>query len=177
VLRRLRQEPELADWFRSFRGPISARPRGAGQAVAVKIVVGVDGSACSTRAVEWCAEYAPALKADVVVVHSVDIPVSVSSEFGIGPIGMPFPPELDRDELRRVIEREWCAPLTDAKLAFRVELTDGSPAPAIIAIAQQEAADLVVVGRRGRGGFAELLLGSTSHHLSHHLGRPLLIVS
>jgi nucleotide-binding universal stress UspA family protein len=143
----------------------------------MKIVVAVDGSAWSTRAVEWCAEYAPALKGEVVVVHSVDIPVYVSSEFGIGPIAMPMPPELDRDELRDVIEREWCAPLTKANVSFRVELTHGSPAPAIMAVAEQEAADLVVVGRRGRGGFAELLLGSTSHHLSHHLGRPLLIVS
>lgn len=30
--------------------------------------------------------------------------------------------------------------------------------------------------RRGRGGFGKLLLGSTSHHLSHHLDRPLVIV-
>ena len=37
-------------------------------------------------------------------------------------------------------------------------------------------ADLVVTGKRGRGGFAELLLGSTSHVLSHHLDRPLVIV-
>ena len=129
------------------------------------------------RAVAWCAEHAPALKAEVVVVHSVDIPLFVSSEFGIGPIALPMPPELYLDELRGVIEREWCAALTAAKVAFRVELTDGAPAPAIMAVAEREAADLVVVGRRGRGGFAELLLGSTSHHLSHHLGRPLLIVS
>ena len=30
--------------------------------------------------------------------------------------------------------------------------------------------------RRGRGGFAELLLGSTSHQLTHHVDRPLVIV-
>ena len=54
---------------------------------------------------DGCAEYAPALKAEVVVVHSVDIPVFVSSEFGIGPIAMPMPPELNRDELRRAASR------------------------------------------------------------------------
>ena len=42
--------------------------------------------------------------------------------------------------------------------------------------AKTEKADLVVTGKRGRGGFAELILGSTSHVLSHHLDRPLVIV-
>jgi nucleotide-binding universal stress UspA family protein len=38
-------------------------------------------------------------------------------------------------------------------------------------------ADLVVVGRRGHGGVAELLLGSVSHELSHHCKRPVLLIS
>lgn len=38
-------------------------------------------------------------------------------------------------------------------------------------------ADLVVVGRRGRGGVAELLVGSVSHELSHHCKRPVLLIS
>jgi nucleotide-binding universal stress UspA family protein len=42
--------------------------------------------------------------------------------------------------------------------------------------AKAEQAELVVIGRRGRGGFAELFLGSTSHALTHHLDRPLLSV-
>jgi nucleotide-binding universal stress UspA family protein len=42
--------------------------------------------------------------------------------------------------------------------------------------ARSEGAELVVTGRHGRGGFAELVLGSTSHELSHHLDRPLVIV-
>ena len=75
-----------------------------------------------------------------------------------------------------MIERDWCAPLTKAHVAFRTVVTDGSPAAAIIAVAQHEQADLVVTGRRGLGGFKELLLGSTSHELSHHLDCPLVIV-
>jgi nucleotide-binding universal stress UspA family protein len=46
----------------------------------------------------------------------------------------------------------------------------------LIEIARTEGAELVVTGRRGRGGFAELLLGSTSHQLTHHVDRPLVIV-
>ena len=53
---------------------------------------------------------------------------------------------------------------------------NGSATVGLLNAARDEDADLVVVGRRGLGGFAELLLGSTSHQLSQHLGRPLLIV-
>jgi nucleotide-binding universal stress UspA family protein len=55
-------------------------------------------------------------------------------------------------------------------------VTDGPPASAIIAIAEEGQAGLVATGRRGLGGFVDLLLGSTTHHLAVHLDRPLLIV-
>ena len=72
--------------------------------------------------------------------------------------------------------REAFAPLAPSGIAFRAVVVEGSPAAALIELARKEDVDLVVAGRRGRGGFAELLLGSTTHHLSHHLDRPLVIV-
>lgn len=95
---------------------------------------------------------------------------------GFGAVPIPMPTEPDRKALRAVVEGEWCAPMAKANVAFRVVVTDGGPAPAIMAVADKEAADLVVTGRRGRGGFAELLLGSTSHQLALHLARPLVII-
>jgi nucleotide-binding universal stress UspA family protein len=140
----------------------------------MKIIVGVDGSTSSARAVEWCAVHARALDAEVVAVFSIDLPVYGASGFGYLPI--PTPAEPDREELHDVMQREWCAPLSKASVPFRAVVMDGSAAPAIIALAEKEGADLVVTGRRGRGGFTELLLGSTSHQLSLHLNRPLVIV-
>jgi len=84
--------------------------------------------------------------------------------------------EDDRAQLEDVITREWCKPLASAGVRFRVELKDGSAAAVLLHAADEEDADLVVTGRRGRRGFAELLLGSTSHQVSHHLTRPVLIV-
>jgi len=78
--------------------------------------------------------------------------------------------------LRARMTDDWCAPLTKAAVPFRVVLMEGAPAPSIIQAAKTEQADLVVVGRRGRGGFAELVLGGTSYVLTHHIDRPLLIV-
>jgi nucleotide-binding universal stress UspA family protein len=51
---------------------------------------------------------------------------------------------------------------------YRTIFEDGRAASVIDAVAEREGADLVVVGRRGLGGVAELLLGSVSHELSHH---------
>ena len=139
----------------------------------MKIIVGVDGSDQANRAVEWCATYAVALDAEVVAVHAIETPVFVPV------IGSELPPPLsreDRAELSDRVTNAWCAPLAKANIPFRVELLDGGPALAITEAAKTEQADLVVVGRRGQGGFAELLLGSTSYALVHHLNRPLLIV-
>ena len=137
-------------------------------------MVGVDGSEPAKRAVAWCARYAGALGAEVVVLHAIDMP------FYVSPVPasvetQPLSPE-DRAELGDQVTNEWCSPLAAANVPFRVVLIDHDPALAIMRVAREEQADFVVVGRRGLGGFAEMLLGSTSYALTHHLDRPLLII-
>jgi nucleotide-binding universal stress UspA family protein len=139
-----------------------------------KIVVGVDGSDHAQRAVEWCAAYAPVLDADVVVVHAVEVPTYVG--LGAPYIWLRFATAEQREARRDLAARDWCKPLANAGVCFRVVVVDGESAPALMEAARTEDAALVVTGRRGRGGFKELLLGSTSHHLAHHLDRPLVIV-
>jgi nucleotide-binding universal stress UspA family protein len=138
------------------------------------IVVGVDGSEHSARAVAWCAQNAPALDAEVVAIHALETPVYAAP----GMLSLPYPPlgQEQRDELRDVVSRDWCKALADAGVPYRALLVEGSPTIVLIDAARAENAALVVVGRRGRGGFAELVLGSTSHQLTHHLDRPLVIV-
>ena len=140
----------------------------------MKIIIGVDGSEYSRRALEWCARYGPALNAEVVAVHAVEIPIYASP--GASYVPLPALSEQDHERLRDVVTNDWCKPLADAHVPYKVELLDGAATAVIMSIAESEDADLVVTGRRGRSGFTELLLGSTSHQLSHHLGRPVLIV-
>jgi nucleotide-binding universal stress UspA family protein len=140
----------------------------------MKILVGIDGSEASLRALGWCANHAGQLGAEVVAVHTIDLPIVVSPT--VPGFNLPDFRPVDREAIEETATKEWCAPLREAEVPFRVLLRDGAPAESIIEAARTENADLVVTGSRGRGGFAELLLGSTSHALSHHLHRPLLII-
>ncbi len=137
-------------------------------------MVGVDGSDPARRAVEWCAAHAEALRAEVVVVHALETPTYA----GAGPpyIWLKSPTPEQREARHDLVARDWCKPLADAGVPFRVVIIDGEPAPALMEAATREDAALIVTGRRGHGGFKKLVLGSTSHHLVHHLGRPLVIV-
>ena len=90
------------------------------------------------------------------------------------------PAEFDPD-FRRELESEfrdkWCAALREAGVPYHAVIDYGRPATLINQVADKVDADLVVVGRRGRGGLAELLLGSTSHELTHASRRPVVVVS
>ena len=70
----------------------------------------------------------------------------------------------------------WCAPFRDANVEYEALLVDGVVAEALMKVAADVGADLVVVGRRGHGGFSEFVLGSVSHTLSHRCDVPVVIV-
>jgi nucleotide-binding universal stress UspA family protein len=139
----------------------------------MNIIVGVDGSEGSQRAIEWCAKYAGALGAKVIAVHAIDIPVYAMRLDVFAP---PLYDDADRERILETLRGEWCNTLAEENVPFEAKVVDGYPANVIIEVAHRERADLVVTGRRGLSGFKEMMLGSTSHHLSHHLATPLVIV-
>ena len=134
-----------------------------------RIVVGVDGSENAQRALGWALLLARQFDAELVAVHAVGL----LAHLGEGP---PVPSHSHLEKLRRAFESEWCALLQTSTVARRLRLEDGPPVPVLLATAEQEAADLIVVGSRGAGGFPELLLGSTSHHVAERASQPVLIV-
>jgi nucleotide-binding universal stress UspA family protein len=137
--------------------------------MAVKcILVGTDGSTHAQRALRWAADLANQTGAEVVAAHVVGLLVTTPD----GP--MPSTPFHDR--LRSSLEGEWTAELRSAGVPVRCRLVEGSAVTALLQLAENESADLIVLGSRGAGGFSELHLGSTSHQVALYADRPVTII-
>lgn len=138
-----------------------------------RIVVGLDGSAHSNAAVKWAVRMAKGMGSQVIAVYAVDVPMYFPQPYGI-------PVQFDeewRAAMKSEFEDKWCKPLKAAGVRYRTVMEDGRAASVVGAVANRENADIVVVGRRGRGGVKELLLGSVSHALVLHSERPVLVIS
>jgi nucleotide-binding universal stress UspA family protein len=144
-----------------------------------RIVVGVDGSDGAARAVVWTARLARTTGAQVVAAHAIEMPIFLDG-YPLVAGSIPAEPwdvawKEWREHEHETLELQWCRPLAEAGVRYRAETIEGGP-KALIELAESEDADAIVVGRRGRGGFAELVLGSFSHHLVHHSHRPVIVV-
>jgi nucleotide-binding universal stress UspA family protein len=132
------------------------------------IVVGVDHSPAAQRAAGWAAELAPLLGAQVSAVHALGLLVPLGGEL--------VPAHAHRDEIREVAEREWCAPLADAGVAFRLRVREQPAIDALVDEIDELSAELAVVGTRGPGLPAEQAMGSTALHLLQEATVPVLVV-
>jgi len=146
-----------------------------------KIVVGVDGSQGGLQALDWALAEAHVRQAPLHVVHAWMLPLidALPEPWAVG--SPPFgPPDEDvHDHLEETARRVLDASLDRARsaqpgLEVRGELVESRPAAALLEAARD--ADLLVVGSRGRGGFAGLLLGSVSAQCVHHAPCPVVVV-
>jgi nucleotide-binding universal stress UspA family protein len=136
------------------------------------VVVGVDGSAVSAAAIRFAADEAARRGAALVAVHAWHAP-AVTGPGDMMPLV--YDPELVAVEEGRVLA-ESVAGLRERypDVPVRREVVEG-PARRVLADRSYDA-QLVVVGDRGHGGFAGLLLGSVSQHLIYHAGCPVAVV-
>ncbi|MEU7021294.1 universal stress protein [Streptomyces sp. NPDC048717] len=135
-----------------------------------RIVVGVDGSAPSLRALKWAARQAAATGDTVQAVISWEYPASWATL-------MPgVPPGFDPQHLAEQILDETVSQALPADQAAAVTLTvvGGNPSQALIDAAKD--ADLLVVGDRGRSGFKAAVLGSVSSNVAQHAPCPVVVV-
>jgi nucleotide-binding universal stress UspA family protein len=136
------------------------------------IVVGVDGSPGSRKALTWAAAEAADHGADLVVLnvweHTLMPPagsVSVSEHY------VPEPSQTTADELLQVIKEELGE---EPRVLVRPHVKQGRPAKVLID--ESSNADLLVVGKRGHGGFAGLVLGSVSQHVAAYAKCPVAVI-
>jgi nucleotide-binding universal stress UspA family protein len=135
-----------------------------------KIVVGIDGSGPADQALAWAAEEARRWDAELVVVHAWQYPYPVE------PVTV-MPAREGLEAAARAVLDEAMAKareLGGPTVAVGGVLLEGSAAHAVLE--SSEDADLIVVGSRGRGGFASLLLGSVSQQVAHHATAPVAII-
>ncbi|ROT27250.1 universal stress protein [Micromonospora sp. HM5-17] len=139
---------------------------------AAAVIVGVDGSEGSLRAVDWAAEEARLRGAPLRVVHAFIWPL-LGVPLGPAPMA---PPEAGlRNEAQRILES---AADRARRAAPGVTVSTDLPArvPAAALIEASHGADLVVVGSRGLGGFSGLLLGSVGAQVTAHAACPVVVV-
>ena len=141
-----------------------------------QIVVGVDGSEHAEAALDWAVRMAKGMRSEVVAVFAISPPIYFDTGFVTAIAPPQFDPEW-RAEMKEEFEGTWCKPLRDAGVQYRTVIEDGRPASVIATVADSIDADVIVVGRRGRGGVTELVLGSVSHELVLHSKRPILLIS
>lgn len=139
------------------------------------IVVGVDGSPSSVRALNWAADEAALRGAGLLLVHACagPAPYPVRSASGLE-LTMLVAKQL-REEGEQVLDAAVrVVRARSSEVPVHRLLLEGSAATALLERARR--ADLLVVGSRGRGGFAGLLLGSVSQQCIQHAACPVVVV-
>ena len=132
------------------------------------IVLAVDGSESSDRAVDYARQLAKNGPGRIVAVHVKEVMAGRAAA----------PVQVDEDEILERI-RAQVKELKDDGIDASLEVTStmtGGPAHVIADTAEKQSADVIVTGTRGHTALAGVLLGSVTQRLLHLAGCPILVV-
>ena len=134
-----------------------------------RIVVGIDGTASSIAALDWAGRQAELTGASIDAVMVWRWPTA-----GIGIVAFPagYRPEVDASEVLATVVAGACA--DHPAVEVRTSVVEGEPGSELVRAAQN--ADLLVLGSRGHGEIAGVLLGSVGQHCATHARCPVVIV-
>lgn len=138
-----------------------------------RIVVGVDGSKAADAALRWAVRQAALSGEAVEAVIVWQFPI-IGASYGWAGVAV-----TDGMDLRAIAEKTLAEAVDraigpDPGIAVERRVVEGYP-PSVL-VDESADANLLVVGSRGHGTFAEALLGSVSQHCSHHARCPVVIV-
>jgi nucleotide-binding universal stress UspA family protein len=135
-----------------------------------RILLATDGSPDAQEALNFAQGLALRDQATVIVVHAFD-PVPTY-------LGDPWENRVTSHHVAagREIANIAAEKLQKAGIDPIVEVLEGPPADAILRVAEIRECDLIVMGTRGHGALASLLLGSVSHRVVAHARAPVLLV-
>jgi len=139
-----------------------------------RILVPVDFSDTSRKALLYAVPFATAFNAEVEVVHVVQ-PYTVPAEVGYMPPELTVSPQelanSAREELNKLCARE-----IGARARFQVQVREGVPWPEVIAAARETNADLIILATHGWTGLKHVFLGSVAERVVRHAPCPVLVV-
>jgi nucleotide-binding universal stress UspA family protein len=144
--------------------------------VFTRIVVGTDGSETAAEAVRQAVDLAKLSGAQLSIVSAYE-PVSgrrlqdeqqgvpADVEYAVGP----------REDVNLTLDAA-AAQARQEGIDVRTHPVEGNPAEAILGVAEEVKADLVVVGNKGMTGARRFILGSVPNNISHHAPCSVMIV-
>ena len=140
------------------------------------IVVGTDGSSTAQEAVRQATELARALGAKVYLVSAYE-PVP---EGRLRDERQQVPEDLQwmvnpREDVEQTLE-DGAGTLKESGIEVETLAREGDPADAILDVAEEKKADLIVVGNKGMTGAKRFLLGSVPNKVSHHAPCSVMII-
>ncbi|MGH3276430.1 MAG: universal stress protein [Streptosporangiaceae bacterium] len=138
-----------------------------------RIVVGVDGSPSAREALRWAIRQAELTSGSVDAVIAWQYPVAYGA-YGMAPVSVTNEADFAGWAGRMLAGEVAAVTGPDDSAPVRQQVIEGNPARTLLAAA--EGADLLVVGCRGHGGFAEALLGSVGQHCVHHAHCPVVVI-
>ena len=153
-----------------------------------KILVALDYGDAASRVLDAAVTLAKAQQGELVLVHCVNYAVldevSTLALAEVGPypkvMGSAYEAQTQRMQLEKDHAAEMLADYCDQCDRQGLKATShrviGDVGTSICHVAEDLAVDLIVMGRRGRTGLTEAMLGSASNHVVHRCNRPVLIV-
>ncbi len=137
-----------------------------------KILVPVDGSKESICACKWACTVAQGTGAAIYLLHVVDLNLKMTSFDRVSMSGyIPESIKKQGEELlanyRRQMPRD---------IAVNLILKAGSPHQTIVNITEQTYPDWIIMGSRGASNLKEIVMGSVSQYVLHHVSCPVMIV-
>jgi nucleotide-binding universal stress UspA family protein len=144
--------------------------------VFTRIVVGTDGSDTATEAVHQAVDLAKLASAELSIVSAFE-PISRRR---IEDEQQGAPPDVQheigpREDVNLILESA-AAAAKQAGVDVQTHPIEGNPTDAILNVAEETKADLIVVGNKGMTGARRFLLGSVPNNVSHHAPCSVIIV-
>ncbi len=136
-----------------------------------KVLVPVDGSESSKRALEMALALATASKAECIVLEVIEDFGPLPGYYDAAPVG--------KDRVKWISEQRFekvHPALEHTTVVWRRQVVEGYPAEEIIKIAVSEKVDMIVIGSRGHSAMGRFLVGSVSDRVVHHASCSVTVV-